>query len=367
MKFGILFLTILFITASALYSFETNAFTQNQKLGKGMNLGYALEAPDHEGAWGVVLKENYFNEIARKGFNTVRVPIRWSDHAAKENPYKINDEFFKRVDWVVYNCLVNSLNVVLDFHHYDEFTANPDQELMRFYAIWVQLATRFRSAPDTVYFELLNEPSGSLTADRWNEVVKNGVKLIRTIDKRRTIIINPAEGGSLEGLVKLELPANEKNLIVDVHYFNPKIFTLQMSDRSLNEYSTSNIVWPGPPSSKIEPSQSAELVAGVKEWFSAYNSNPAEKNPAGLKEIQQDLDKVSAWGQKYYRPIWIGEFGVTLNADKASRVKWTKAVRTEAEKRAFSWSYWEFCADFGAYNAQTDQWREEIAGALLND
>lgn len=367
MKKIILSFVFIFIAASGISGFETNAFVQNQKLGRGMNLGYALEAPDHEGAWGVVLKEDYFKEIAKKGFQTVRIPIRWSDHASKELPYKINDEFFKRVDWVVYNSMVNSLNVVLDFQHYDEFCANPDQELMRFYAIWVQLATRFRSAPDTVYFELLNEPNGSLTASRWNEVLKNGIKLIRTVDKKRTIIIGPAEGGGLEGLSKLELPANEKNLIVDVHYFNPMIFTHQKVQTAGPEYSTSNIVWPGPPAVKTEPSQSAELTPWVKDWFSAYNANATDKNPAGLKEIQQDLDKIAAWGQKYYRPIWIGEFGAAAYADMPSRVNWTKAVRTEAEKRAFSWSYWEFCADFGVYDPSRDQWKEELAGALLND
>ena len=352
---------------SGLYAFETNAFVQNQKLGRGINLAYALEAPDHEGSWGVTLKEEYFKEIARKGFQTVRIPIRWSDHASKELPYKIYDDFFKRVDWVVYNSMVNSLNVVLDFQHYDEFCANPDQELMRFYAIWIQIATKFRSAPDTVYYELLNEPTGQETASRWNEVLKNGIKLIRTVDKKRTIIIGTAEGGGLEGLSKLELPANEKNLIVDVHYFNPMIFTHQQVQSAGPEYSTSNIIWPGPPAAKTEPSQAASLVPWVSEWFDAYNANAADKNPAGLKEIQQDLDKIAAWGLKYYRPVWIGEFGPTVNADPVSRVNWTKAVRTEAEKRQFSWSYWEFCADFGAYDAARDQWKEDLAAALVID
>ena len=57
-----------------------DAQTINQKIGRGINLGNALEAPN-EGDWGVVLQPDYFKAIAQAGFNSVRIPIRWSNHA----------------------------------------------------------------------------------------------------------------------------------------------------------------------------------------------------------------------------------------------------------------------------------------------
>jgi endoglucanase len=36
----------------------------------------------------------------------------------------------------------------------------------------------------------------------------------------------------------------------------------------------------------------------------------------------------------------------------------------EAEKRGFSWAYWEFCAGFGVYDQQKGQWREPLRKAL---
>ncbi|MBS3770990.1 MAG: hypothetical protein KGY69_12130, partial [Bacteroidales bacterium] len=56
---------------------------QNQRLGRGINLGNALEAPSL-GEWGVELKEEYFEMISEKGFNSVRIPIRWNAHTKKE-------------------------------------------------------------------------------------------------------------------------------------------------------------------------------------------------------------------------------------------------------------------------------------------
>lgn len=52
-----------------------DAFAQNAKLGRGVNFGNALEAPN-EGEWGVTLKSEYFDLIKNAGFTSVRIPIR---------------------------------------------------------------------------------------------------------------------------------------------------------------------------------------------------------------------------------------------------------------------------------------------------
>src|SRR5262249_13140472 len=96
----------------------------NQKLGCGINLGNALEAPS-EGAWGVTLKAEYFKAISRAGFATVRLPIKWSAHAKAEAPYTIDAKFAARVDWAIDQALANELNIVINVHHYGELDANP--------------------------------------------------------------------------------------------------------------------------------------------------------------------------------------------------------------------------------------------------
>ena len=62
------------------------AFAANERLGRGINMGNMLEAP-REGQWGVRLQDEYFEIIAAAGFNSVRIPIRWSAHTASAAPF----------------------------------------------------------------------------------------------------------------------------------------------------------------------------------------------------------------------------------------------------------------------------------------
>src|SRR5438105_922584 len=53
------------------------ASEQAAQLGRGINFGDALDAPN-EGEWGWVLQESYFDVAQQAGFRTIRLPVRWS-------------------------------------------------------------------------------------------------------------------------------------------------------------------------------------------------------------------------------------------------------------------------------------------------
>lgn len=66
---------ILFSFAGSLNAQDANGqtvdpFEQNRKLGKGVNLGNALEAPS-EGEWGMVVQEEFIQLITEAGFDAV--------------------------------------------------------------------------------------------------------------------------------------------------------------------------------------------------------------------------------------------------------------------------------------------------------
>ena len=69
----------------------TDAHAINRALGRGINLGNMLEAPV-EGQWGVKL-EPAFIDIAAREFTTVRLPVRWSNHAAKTEDATLDEAF----------------------------------------------------------------------------------------------------------------------------------------------------------------------------------------------------------------------------------------------------------------------------------
>ena len=341
-------------------------FAQGQRLGRGVNLGNALDAPN-EGDWGIVLEEEYFRLIAEAGFDTIRVPIRWSAHALETPPYTVDEAFFARVDWVIENGLANGLNVVINMHHYMEIFDVPSEHKARFIAIWQQIATRYKGLPDSVYFEPLNEPHGQLTQKRWLDLLGETILAIRRIDNVHTLVVGGAEWGGVKGLMTLKLPEGEENYVCTFHFYDPMLFTHQGASWTGTGYQTLGVVWPGPPEVKVTPDPEAAKTGWVNTWFSQYNAFPYETNPAGPKPILQALD----WAQKFAArqgcAVWLGEFGAYEKADMQSRINWTTFVREAAEERGISWAYWEFGSGFGVYDREAGQWHAGLLKALIPD
>lgn len=307
------------------------AFEQNRKLGKGINLGNALEAPN-EGEWGVTLQENFFSLIAEKGFNSLRIPIRWSAHALTVEPYTINETFFQRVDWAIANALKNKLMVIINFHHYEEIFQNPAAHKLRFLTMWSQVARRYAHLSDSVIFEPLNEPNDKLTAELWNQYLSDARDTIRNSNPDKTILVGIAEWGGIGGLNKLVLP-QDTNLILTVHYYNPFTFT----------------------------HQGADWVSGSDAWLGTgwYNTE-AERN-----QVVNEFEAVRNFAITHNIPVNVGEFGAYSKAPMDSRVRWTNFCSRYFEECGYSWNYWEFCSGFGIYNATNNTWNQGLVDALL--
>ncbi len=200
---------------------------RNAALGRGINLGNALEAPN-EGDWGVILEAGYFDTIADAGFDSVRIPVRWSAHAAEEAPYTIDETFFERIDWALDQAQRVGLTAVLNMHHYEELHLNPAAQSQRFLAMWEQIAARYSERPQTLYFELLNEPTDEFTLnpELWNELLADAIDVIRVDNPERAVVVGPVGWNNPAELDSLRLPA-DRNLIVTVHLYEPFEFTHQ--------------------------------------------------------------------------------------------------------------------------------------------
>jgi len=341
-----------------------DAFAQAKRLGRGVNLGNALEAPQ-EGQAGIVLQEEYFQVIAEAGFNTIRVPINWSAHAMAEPPYTVDEAFFTRIDWVIENGLKHGLNVIIDMHDYEELHGDPSSHKDRFVAIWQQIATRYRNQPDSLYLEPLNEPHGELTPIWWNGLLGQVVTAIRQVDGVHTLIVDAPDWGTIQGLLQIEILKGEENAIYSFHFYDPFPFTHQGVEGTTAEYQTTGVQWPGPPSTPLAPNQQAGQFAWVRKWFQDYSTLPTASNPCSPSQVVKQLDWALQWQESSGKPLFMGEFGAYSAADMQSRVNWTTTVRQEAEARGFSWAYWEFAAGFGIYDPTSRKWNQELLGALM--
>jgi endoglucanase len=309
-----------------------DAFGLNKILGRGVNLGNALDAPK-EGAWGFTIRDEYFSLIKNAGFDSVRIPVRWSAHAKAKAPFTIDADLFRRVDHLVDEALTNKLAVVLNVHHYDEIHHKPNEHKGRLLGLWKQIAGRYAKKSDRLFFEILNEPNGKLTAKLWNGFLADALAVIRRANPERMVIIGPAGWNNLAHLNSLDLPEKDRRLIATFHYYSPFEFTHQGA-----EWSKDSRKWLG------------------RKW---------EGKAADKKAVVDDFDKAAKWAKSNKRPLYLGEFGAYSKADLASRARWTRFVREEAEKRGMSFAYWEFGAGFGVYDPAAKKWHEPLREALV--
>ena len=312
---------------------EPNAFAMNKLIGRGINIGGALDTPKQEGEWGVTLQEEYFQIIKDAGFNSIRLPVRWNAHALNEPPYTIDPNFFKRIDWAIQNSLSRNLPVVVFTHHYEELYGNPDEQKDRFLAIWKQIAEHYKDYPNTLIFEPLSERIDKLNAVNWNSLTKEVLTVIRRSNPHRTVVIGSGGFYLVDNLDLLELPKEDSNIIVDIHYFVPAEFT----------------------------HQGATWVQDSEKWLGTKWTGSEKEKQA----ITKNFDIAADWAKKNNRPIYLSEFGTYEKADMESRVRWTKCVADAATERGFSLSYWEFCSVFGMYDLQTKSWSKPLLEAII--
>jgi len=314
----------------------TSTSIPSTTLRRGVNLGNMLEAPN-EGEWGLFVEEEYFDLIQEAGFDFVRLPVRWFAHTKRighddgDVGYEIEPAFFTRVDEIVGWALERDLNIIIDFHHYDELIDNPNLE--QFLFMWQQIAEHYRDYPPQVMFELLNEPNGNITAQVWNIYVHDALMVIRESNPTRDVIFGPINWNAYDWVSTLDVP-NDEHLIVTFHYYLPFEFT----------------------------HQGAEWVEGSDPWLGrTWDGTEAEK-----AEITSHFGSVAEWAKRHNNlRILLGEFGAYSKADMDSRVRWTEFVRSEAERHGFAWAYWEFASGFGVYDPPAGVWREDLLNALI--
>jgi endoglucanase len=310
---------------------SVSAKDQNLKLGRGVNiLGY--DKVFWQDRTNGRFKEPYFKMIKDAGFSTVRINLH--PFSQMDAQYQINHGWLETLDWVVNKGLEANLMLILDLHEYNAMADNPEAKKEMFLSFWKQVAPRYKDKSSKVIFEVLNEPNQKLTVEMWNTYLVEAVKIIRETSPYHTLIIGPGNWNGIESLNTLELPENDRNIIVTVHFYHPMRFTHQ------------GAAWAG----------EYKNLSGIK-----WTGTPDEK-----EEVESKLKVAADWSLKNDRPIFLGEFGAYDKGDMDSRALYTAFVARTAEKLGFSWAYWQFDSDFIAYNIEKESWVRPILNALMD-
>lgn len=309
-----------------------DAFYWNKQLNPGINLDNALVMRDGKLR---AIEENHLALIASAGFKSVRIPVVWSTYTGSNAPYTIKPAFFERVDKIVNEALANNLIPIINIHHYTAVMKDPAGQEKRFLRMWEQISQHYANYSPKLMFEILNEPSQNLNGEVWNSMLNKAIRVVRKTNPERILFVGPGYYNSYTKLSAIELPRGDHNLIMSLHYYDPMNFTHQ------------GAAWMG---------DISESWLGTTWRATEYQRN----------RVIGHFDIVAEWAENNDVPIHIGEFGAYDKADMTSRVKWTRFIREQAEKRGWSWAYWEFCYGYGIYDRHTDEWRTDLLDALLH-
>jgi endoglucanase len=308
---------------------ELSAHDQVRQMGRGVNIiGYdPFWRDDAQGNY----KDEHFAKIKAAGLSTVRVVL--FAFRALDAQNRLDPKWLNRLDWVVATARKHGLNVIIDEHDFDDCSKDVAACMPKLKAVWAQLAERYRNEPNTVVFELLNEPHGQFDAATWNASFPQVLAAMRKTNPTRNVIIGGVRWNSRDTLKDLTLPADDKHLIATFHYYDPFPFTHQGAS------------WAG------EPIRSTTGIRFGK--------------PAEIAQIDKDFAAVKAWSEASGRPVFLGEFGAYDKAAMGDRVLWTSTVARTAEKYGFAWGYWQFSSDFVLYDFKKNEFVGPILKALV--
>ncbi|HBC3445568.1 TPA: cellulase family glycosylhydrolase [Vibrio parahaemolyticus] len=337
-----------------LYGWNDSKGLSETVLGRGINMGNYLESPTYEGEWNnnLTIQASDFRNISHAGFSSVRIPVRWSAHTLSNDSSTIDDAFLSRVQQVVDQAIQENLKVIINTHHFDELFYDDkdfDYQRTRLLKFWNQLSKRFPISQynqDQLIFEFLNEPHENVTVKEWNSLISDLTDIVWNANAatqnnslgQRKVMIGPADWGGVSKLPYLELPksSNPDNTIITVHFYEPFQFT----------------------------HQGASWVKGADTWIGTrWLATGVEQ-----KVLLDYLDIVDKWNAEPNNgfEINIGEFGVySQYSESEDQRAWTAFITREAEKRGYSWNYWEYSSGFGAYDPFSEQWRKALIEGLI--
>ena len=223
-----------------------------------------------------------------EGFDHVRIPVGWHHYTGPGPDFRIRPEIFARADELVNAGLHEGLGVMINIHHFDDFTSDPKGQTARFLAIWRQVAEHYAKAPAGLAFELLNEPKDAATTEVINPIFAEAIRQIREIAPKRTIFVGPGRWNSVGELPKLLLPDDDQNLIVTVHNYDPFYFTHQGADWAGPDTKMTGILFPGPPCQAAGArSRSSRSIPGCSTGSREYNTEPTATNPSSPRGISR--------------------------------------------------------------------------------
>jgi aryl-phospho-beta-D-glucosidase BglC (GH1 family) len=318
----------------------------------GINLGGWISqypAYDHH-HFKTFIAADDIKRIADWGMDHVRLPVDYPLLEDDDHPGVYKQSGFDYIESCLEWCRVNEMRVILDLHKAPGYAfdaldksslfKNPVMQ-ERFLGLWEVITRRFLGRlDDALSLELLNEivlpDSGP-----WNELVKQVLDRIRSVDPQRLILLGGNYYSAADELQNLG-PIADPNILYTFHFYLPLSVTHQKAPwiPALAEYNQ-QLEYPGwqaPGLAAIAEKYPKDTHALRKEVGVRFDKNYLHSM------LQPALD----FSQRTGQPVYCGEFGVYEGAAISTRLNWTRDFIALLNEFDIGRAYWTYKAlDFG--------------------
>lgn len=307
---------------------------------RGTNIAHWLSQSDARGEQ----RASFFTQkdisfIDSVGFDHIRLPVDeeqlWDEQGNR------HADAFQLLESCLGWCQQADVRVVLDLHilrshHFNEkekplWTKPEEQD--KFIRLWKDLSAAVKRWPNGhVAYEFMNEPVAD-DAEQWNRLLSRVADSIRSWEPQRVLVIGSNRWQSANTFDQLRVPANDKNIILSFHFYEPFHLThFQASWTQLKDFK-GQVAYPG------------QIVLNGKtdDERRIYNLDTLEKMMAKPLHLADSLKL----------PLYCGEFGVIDKAPLEAKLAWYRDMVTIFERHHVAYANWNFKAgSFGIVDKQ---------------
>ncbi len=322
---------------------------------RGVNLSHWLSqdfgwAPKY--TW---IQEEDIRFIDSIGYDHVRIPV--DEHELwDENGVPIQEAFYhlrKCLEW----CQKYNLRAVVDLHilrshHFNAANEGGVNTLWvdpaaqdAFVNMWIELSDTLRHYPvDMVAYEFLNEVVAP-EHDDWNRLLNRAIAAIREREPDRVLVIGSNMWKIASNLKYLDIPENDRNIILSFHIYSPLAFTHYQAEWTPAGSFNGRVNYPG------------QIISD--EDFEKYIDTSKPEIAHAFADARDYFDKqrlidVFISGVEFAKSknlqLYCAEFGCLPTVEREDRLRYYSDIIDAFEEHNIAWSNWEYKGDFGIFH-----------------
>ncbi len=322
---------------------------------RGVNLSHWLSQDFGWAPKYAAINEDDIRFIDSIGYDHVRIPVDefelWDDNGNRIEP--AFDHLLQCLDW----CQKYGLRAIVDMHiirsHYFNAVIEGGTNSLwtdtaaqnHFINLWKELSTVLHPYPtDMLAYELLNEAVAP-SADDWNALFNKALSEIRKLEPERVIVVGSNMWQIVQNVPLLQLPENDKNIIISFHFYSPLVFTHYTASWTPLKDFRGTVHYPG----KIISDEDYRKFIDTTTNIAAKQSLQEVEQPFDKERMRAMIKPAVEFAKSKGLKLYCGEFGCLPTVPRADRLAYYADLISVFNEEGIAWANWEYKGEFGLY------------------